>query len=255
MLLYPFVAEYINSRRSHQEVDSYENTVKTLTADDTKQMMEAAQAYNQSLAALEYPLSEHEKVSGYDDLLNPDKTGMIGFISIDKIQVELPIYHGTDNYVLSFAAGHVKGSSLPIGGKGTHSIISAHRGLPSARLFTDLNRMELGDIFQITVLDETFTYKVDQIKTVLPEDVNDLAIDEDEDYCTLLTCTPYGVNTHRLLVRGTRIEIKTPLKVQITSEAYLINKVIVVVAVAVPIIVGLVVFILMKPTKKKIRFE
>jgi sortase A len=180
---------------------------------------------------------------------------MMGYITIEKIKVQLPIYHGTSDRVLNSAVGHVEGSSLPVGGKSTHSVLSAHRGLPSAKLFTNLDKLEKGDIFTIRILDRTITYKVDQILIVLPEETDSLNIVQGEDYCTLVTCTPYGINTHRMLVRGTRIENIEPDRViNVITEAYQIDPLLVTPAVAAPIL-GLLLIILLvrsgKTGKKK----
>ena len=173
----------------------------------------------------------------------------MGYISIDKIKVELPIYHGTSEEVLSIAVGHLEGSSFPIGGTGTHSVLSAHRGLPSSKLFTDLDKLEIGDTFTVTILDRFITYKVDQIEIVTPNNLKKLEIDPDKDYITLMTCTPYGINTHRLLVRGVRIEnIKE--KKYITTEAFQISNLIVTPIVALPIILLILIIIIFKPVER-----
>ena len=174
---------------------------------------------------------------------------MMGYISIDKIKVELPIYHGTSEQVLSVAVGHLEGSSFPVGGLGTHSVLSAHRGLPSSKLFTDLNKLEIGDTFTVTILDRLITYEVDQIEIVEPTDIKKLEIDPEKDYITLMTCTPYGINTHRLLVRGTRIE-NTKEKTFITTEAFQVSNLIVTPLVALPIIFILLLSIIFKPIEK-----
>lgn len=176
----------------------------------------------------------------------------MGYIDIDKIQVKLPIYHGVSDGVLSHAVGHIEGSSLPVGGESTHCALSAHRGLPSAKLFTDLDKLEIGDTFRITVLDRAMIYEVDQIKTVLPTDVGDLLITEGEDYCTLITCTPYGINTHRLLVRGHRVSSEDLRKMQVLSDAFIVDRLIVTPIVALPIIFILMLYVFFEPPKKKL---
>ena len=180
---------------------------------------------------------------------------MMGYISINKIKVEIPIYHTTDKDVLNVAVGHLEGSSLPVGGKGSHSVLSAHRGLPSAKLFTDLNKIEIGDVFEITVLDKKLTYQVDQIRVVEPNDVTELRINENEDYVTLMTCTPYGINSHRLLVRGTRIENISDKKIYVTTEAFRISILIVAPIVASPIIMVLLLIVAFQPVDKGISIE
>ena len=197
----------------------------------------------------------YEKLSGYDELINVNNTGMMGYISINKIKVEIPIYHTTDKDVLNVAVGHLEGSSLPVGGKGSHSVLSAHRGLPSAKLFTDLNKIEVGDVFEITVLDKKLTYQVDQIRVVEPNDVTELRINENEDYVTLMTCTPYGINSHRLLVRGTRIENISDKKIYVTTEAFRISNLIVAPIVASPIIMVLLLIVAFQPVDKGISIE
>ena len=188
----------------------------------------------------------HKTIIGYENLLNINNDGMIGYITIDKIKVELPIYHGTSEEVLSKSVGHLEGSSLPVGGIGTHSVLSAHRGLPSSKLFTDLDKLEIGDIFTINILNQMLTYEIDKITIVKPNEIEGLKIEEGKDYITLLTCTPYGINTHRLLVRGTRIE-NAKEKIYITTEAFKINNLIVTPIVALPIIFILLLIIIFKP--------
>jgi len=179
------------------------------------------------------------------DTLNVSGNGIMGYITIQKLGVELPIYHGTSTEILNDACGHLEGSSLPIGGPSTHSVLSAHRGLPHAKLFTDLDKMELGDTFTITILNRTVTYMVDQIKVIQPDRTEDLDIVKNEDYCTLLTCTPYGINSHRLLVRGTRIENAKPI-LYITSNAYKIDSLVATPIVAAPILFVLLIVLMVK---------
>lgn len=252
VLLYPSVSSYWNSKTQSRAIDDYETQMNRLKPTDYTAMFRAADEYNEKLAALAFPLSEYSSVEGYAEALNAAGSGIMGYIDIDKIQVKLPIYHGTDPSVLNTACGHIEGSSLPTGGKGTHCAISAHRGLPSARLFTDLDRLEVGNTFRVTVLDRTLVYEIDQIKTVLPGDVNDLLIEKDADLFTLVTCTPYGVNTHRLLVRGHRIESEDTRTMQVVSEAYIIDRLIVTPIVALPIIFILMLYVFFKPVKKKL---
>ena len=180
--------------------------MQSLTDDAYDAMLQASRDYNQSLAAREtsYFLSERQQAE-YDSLLDVGGTGIMGYITIPRIGVELPIYHGTSDGVLQIAAGHLEGTSLPVGGASTHAVISAHRGLPSAKLFTNLDQLEVGDTFTITVLDRVLTYEVDKISIVLPTETDSLKVVDGKDYVTLMTCTPYGINTHRLLVRGRRI--------------------------------------------------
>ena len=176
----------------------------------------------------------------------------MGYLEIPEIRVKLPIYHGTGDFAICNGAGHVEGSSFPIGGKGTHAVLSSHRGLPGAKLFSDLDKLEVGDTFRITVLDKAFIYEVDQIKTVLPVDVSELLIDEEKELCTLVTCTPYGINSHRLLVRGHRIESEDMRSFGPISDAFIIDRLIVTPVVAMPIILLLILYVCFKPAKRKL---
>ncbi len=251
ILLYPMVSQYLNSKVQSKAIDDYEKKFSNISSDDYKKMFEEAKKYNEELLKLDYPLAQYNILTGYNDILNLNDNGMIGYVSIEKIKVELPIYHGTSSAVLNVAAGHMEGSSLPVGGESTHSIISAHRGLPSSRLFTDLDKMELGDTFTITVLNQTLTYQVDKIEVIEPKEVKSLEIIEGEDYVTLLTCTPYGINTHRLLVRGKRIENVNKKKLYVTYEAYKVDRFIVTIAIALPILLGLIIYVMFKPSGNK----
>lgn len=207
LLLYPTVSERWNSFHQTRAIASYVEVVEDISGETMETMLEEAQVYNIRLAIKEtnFLLTEKE-TADYDALLDVSGTGIMGYLQIPKINVNLPVYHGTDETTLQIGAGHIPGSSLPIGGESTHSVISGHRGLPSARLLTDLDQIQEGDIFTVTVLNQTAAYEVDQIRIVAPEDVSDLQIVQGEDYCTLITCTPYGINTHRLLVRGRRTD-------------------------------------------------
>ena len=204
---YPLVSNAWNQRAADRMMVEYR---KSLWTDGTEDMMRAvkseAEGYNQRLMLSGGGMNEKEAGSDYESMLNPDGSGVMGYLEIPKISVSLPILHGTGDEVLARGIGHLQGSSLPVGGKGTHAVLTGHRGLPSARLFTDLDQMEEGDLIFLHVLDQILAYRVDQILTVLPDELDALAIEEDKDYMTLLTCTPYGVNTHRLLVRGVRTD-------------------------------------------------
>lgn len=207
LLLYPTLSNYWNSLHQSRAIAGYAKTVATLSDDDYAQYWADAQAYNQGLLhkqARFFPTVE--ELEEYEKLLNVSENGIMGYLEIPRIGCLLPIYHGTDEAVLQIAVGHIVGTSLPVGGKGTHCVLSGHRGLPSAKLFSNLDRLSEGDQFTLRVLNETLVYQVDQVLVVLPEEIEALEIEEDADYCTLVTCTPYGVNTHRLLVRGHRIE-------------------------------------------------
>ena len=253
LILYPTIADWWNSFHQSRAIADYDAILSEMKEEDYTHLFEAAMAYNEQLRQLKFPLMYYDQVPGYDDLLDITGTGIMGYIDIPSIQVELPIYHGTSEGVLQIAAGHVEGSSLPTGGENTHCVISAHRGLPSARLFTDLDKMQIGDTFTLSVVDRILTYEVDQILTVLPHEVEPLYVQEGEDYCTLVTCTPYGINTHRLLVRGTRIENAEEVVVRrVTADAVQIQPLLVAPMVAAPILLLLlIILILPKPKKKR----
>lgn len=223
ILLYPSVSDYVNERNSSRAIASYDQSAWDLTPEDYSQELAAAEEYNAYLTQFENlsaaaATEEKREDSPYESLLNVGENGIMAVIRIPSIKVNLPVYHGTSESVLQIAAGHYLGSSLPTGGEGTHAILTGHRGLPSAKLFTDLDRLEVGDVFYIKVLGEILEYQIDQIETVLPHELDSLSITSGEDYVTLVTCTPYGVNSHRLLIRGTRIEYdgnyeeKVPMK-------------------------------------------
>jgi sortase A len=213
-------------------------TVNQLDDSSKQELIEKARQYNESLSAgVDFELSESEYAE-YESLLDISGTGIMGYIQIPAINVNLPIYHGTEESILQVAVGHIAGSSLPVGGEGTHAVLSGHRGLPSARLFTDLDKMVEGDIFTINVLDEVITYQVDQIRIVLPEETSDLAIVDGKDYCTLVTCTPYGINTHRMLVRGHRIDnLDEDEILVVNAEASKISSSIVIFVVGIPLVI------------------
>ena len=237
LLLYPTVSDYWNSFHQSQAIASYVEAVAEIDNTDYEKMWQEAVAYNEKLKDNSGRWTPtDEELEEYDQILNISDTGIMGYVEIPKINVSLPIYHGTDEAILQIAIGHIPGSSLPVGGKGTHCVISGHRGLPSAKLFTDLDQMEEGDLFMMRVLDETLTYEVDQIRIVQPEDLSDLEIDEDKDLCTLVTCTPYGINSHRLLVRGHRVENLKEDTIRVTADAQQIDPVMVAPAVAVPLV-------------------
>ena len=244
-LLYPSISQYWNSKTQTRAVENYREILESLKPEDYAAFFEQAEEYNASLQKLNFPLTDYYKLQGYNDILNVSKTGIMGYISIPKLGVELPLYHGISAEVLNVACGHIEGTSLPIGGTNTHSVLSAHRGLPHARLFTDLDKMEVGDTFVITILNRTVTYQVDQIKIVNPKETQDIGIVNNEDYCTLLTCTPYGINSHRLLVRGTRIE-NAPPTLHVTSNAYKIDSLVATPVVAAPILLVLLIILMVK---------
>jgi sortase A len=248
-LLYPSVSNYVNTRNSAKSISEYDEDVANLEEEERQQMLEDAKAYNEELCKRKTVFVNGEpQDSEYKSLLDVDGKGMMGYITISKLDVRLPIYHGTDSSSLNYATGHIEGSSLPIGGESTHCVISGHRGLPSAKLFTDLDELEIGDTFTITVLGEVLTYEVDQIRIVLPENVSDLNVVDGKDYVTLVTCTPYGVNTHRLLVRGKRIA--TTENIAVSADALQIDTKLVAICIAVPILLVLSAWVLIHYRKK-----
>ena len=252
VMLYPTVSDYINQKNQSRAVASYSEEVENLSDVDYQAYFDAADDYNRRLAETPDAFYRPEQVSGYTDTLDVSGTGIMGYITISKIGVELPVYHGTSDGVLQVAAGHLEGSSLPVGGAGTHAVISAHRGLPSAKLFTNLDELEVGDTFTITVLDRVLTYEVDQISIVLPTETDLLQPVEGKDYVTLMTCTPYGINTHRLLVRGKRIENAENQKhIRVTADALRIEPIIVAPALAVPMLLVMLVVMLAVPHLRK----
>lgn len=250
VMLYPALSDYWNSRTQSQAIVDYEAMLNNIQKEDYTALFEQADAYNQALDGLDYPLLEYNQVPGYFSILDLNGNGMMGYVTIPKIGIELPLYHGTSAAVLNVAIGHLQGTSIPVGGENTHSVVSAHRGLPSAKLFTDLDRLEIGDVFTVTILDRTLTYQVDQIRIVDPNDVSQLEMIEGGDYCTLLTCTPYGINTERLLVRGTRVETVEHRTIYVTTDGYQIDTLIVTPIVALPILFVLMMIVLFKPVKK-----
>ncbi len=253
VLLYPTVSDFWNEKRQSQAIMNYDELIVDLTPEDFTEYFRKAEEYNRKLKLISFPFLGYSELDDeYYSTLDVNGNGMMGYITIEKIKIQLPIYHGTSDRVLNSAVGHLEGSSLPIGGESTHSVLSAHRGLPSAKLFTNLDKLVVGDIFTITILDKTFTYQVDQVLVVLPDKINELNVVNGEDYCTLVTCTPYGINTHRMLVRGTRIEnIEEAKKVNIFTEAFQIDPLIVTPAVAIPMLGALLIFLMTKSSKEK----
>ena len=221
LLGYPTFADWWNSFHQSRAIAGYSEQVSQIDDAEYEKMLKDAHAYNRELLKKgdgRFNMTDEER-KVYDSLLDVTGTGIMGYVEIPKINVSLPIYHGTDETILQIAVGHIEGSSLPVGGEGTHCVISGHRGLPSAKLFTDLDQLQEGDIAQITVLDETLTYEIDQIRIVLPNELEELAIDPKKDYLTMVTCTPYGINSHRMLVRAHRIENPDAHEVRVTSDA------------------------------------
>ena len=253
LLLYPSVSDYWNSFHQSRAIASYAEQVANIDNDIYAQLWEDARAYNQTLVGKEnrFQITDEER-ENYENLLNVGGNGIIGYIEIAKIGCSLPIYHGTDEGVLQIAVGHIEGTSLPTGGESTHCVVSGHRGLPSAKLFTDLDKLIPGDTFVLRVLDETLTYEVDQILIVEPQELAALEIEEGRDYCTLVTCTPYGINTHRLLVRGRRVaNAEEAVQIRVTADAIQIEPVLVAPLVAVPMLLILLAALLVSTRKKR----
>ena len=227
VMLYPFVSNYINRTKHDIVIKNYNNSIKGVGGTKREEMLKQANDYNKNLNFSHvkdvFSTDKSEKDLIYDNVLKVTKDGLMGYLEIPNINVKLPIYHGTQENELNKGVGHFKGSSLPVGGVGTHSILAAHRGLPSSKLFTDLDKLKLGDLFYITILDEKLVYKVDNIAVVKPNELSLLDVDDNQDYVTLVTCTPYGVNTHRLLVRGVRVsDIEVPKSIDNkTNKVYL----------------------------------
>lgn len=252
LLLYPTVSDYWNSLHQSRVIAEYAGRVANLDENVYEQLWADAKAYNQALLEKgdRYTFTEEEK-DEYESLLNVSGSGIIGYIEIKKINCLLPIYHGTDENVLQIAVGHIEGSSLPTGGESTHCVLSGHRGLPSAKLFTELDMLIEGDTFALRILDETLTYEVDQILIVEPREIEALEIEEGKDYCTLVTCTPYGINSHRLLVHGHRIDNpEEAATIRVTSDAMQIEPVIVAPIVAVPMLILLLLLLLITTRSK-----
>ena len=254
LLLYPSVSNYWNSLHQTKAIAKYAEDVVNLDNDTYDQLWQDAASYNQSLLTRSNPylLSDEQKAE-YDRLLDVSGLGVMGYIEIPSIDCSLPIYHGTEESVLQIAVGHLEWSSLPVGGESTHCVLSGHRGLSSAKLFTNLDKLQTGDIFMLRVLDNVLTYEVDQILIVEPQETGALRIEEGKDYCTLVTCTPYGINTHRLLVRGHRIDnIEEAKTVRVTADASQIEPLLVAPVVAIPILLLLLILLrLPKQPRKK----
>lgn len=253
LLLYPSIADYVNSMHQSKAISTYAEDVAALKQEEYDAYWQAATEYNRALLSRSnaYLPSDEEKAQ-YETLLNLTGTGVMGYIEIPTIEVTLPIYHGTEDSVLQIAVGHLDWTSLPVGGESSHCVLSGHRGLPSAKLFTNLDRLVEGDVFMLRILDEVLTYQVDQILIVEPAEVKPLEIEEGKDYCTLVTCTPYGINTHRLLVRGHRIEnAAEAVAVHITAEAIQIEETIVAPILAMPILLVLLIILLLQPKKAR----
>lgn len=251
LIAYPSISNWWNSFHQSRAVASYAAAVAEMSHEDYDQIFADAFQYNKDLAktGIHWHMTD-EQTEKYDSVLNVNGLGVMGYIDIPKIQVQLPIYHGTDDTILQVAVGHLSGTSVPVGGESTHCVVSGHRGLPSARLFTDIDKLVNGDTWTINVLDQTLTYEVDQIRVVLPSDLSELQIEEGKDYCTLVTCTPYGVNTHRLLIRGHRIP-NAQGNARVTADALQIAPIYVAPFIGGPIIIILIAILLLTTRKKR----
>jgi sortase A len=248
VLLYPTVSDYVNSLHQSRVIAEYSESVGHIDDERYESLLAAAHAYNEVLPekANRYMLSDAEK-DEYGELLNVSGNGVIGYVEIPSIRVKLPIYHGTDENVLQVGIGHMEGTSLPVGGIGTHTAVTGHRGLPSSSLLTNLDRVSVGDIFVFTVLDETLTYEADRILIVEPHETDKLEIDPEMDYATLITCTPYGVNSHRLLVRGHRVDnLPGSSSFRVTADAMPIDPALASGIFAAPILIALLIGVLVK---------
>ncbi len=253
LLLYPSFSDYWNSFTQSKAITSYAEQVANLDSEEYDHIWSDAYEYNVSISDRRniFLLSDEQRKE-YNSLLNLGGDGIMGYIDIPSIDVLLPIYHGTTEAVLSVAVGHLDWSSLPVGGTSTHCVVSGHRGLPSAKLFTDIDKLAVGDYFMMNILDEVLTYEVDQIRIVLPEETDDLLIEEGKDLCTLVTCTPYGINSHRLLVRGHRVDnIENAQTVRVTADAVIVERLVVVPFVLAPILVIMLVWLLFSTGKRK----
>lgn len=252
MLCYPAISDYINSVRRTADISAYSQTVSELDSETGREMLDSANAYNAELAQkpAHWKLNE-EEIESYDLQLDIDGSGIMSYVEIPKLGCSLPVYHGTSVDVLQIAVGHLEGSSLPVGGTSTHSVLSAHRGLPSAKLFSNLDQLEKGDRFTVCTLGQALCYEVDDISIVLPYDTQKLQIVQGEDLCTLMTCTPYGVNTHRLLVRGHRVD-DSKSEVRVTADALQIDPLIVAPVLAVPFLIAIIVAIIVYQRKRKV---
>ena len=255
LLLYPSVSDYWNSFHQTKAISGYADQVDTMDQAQMDAMWAAAQSYNMQLTekSVAYKLTDAQKKK-YEELLDITSTGIMGYIEIPSIDCSLPIYHGTNEAVLQVAVGHLEWSSLPVGGESTHCVLSGHRGLPSARLFTNLDKLREGDQFMLRVLDQVLTYEVNQILIVEPEDIEALQIVEGQDYCTLVTCTPYGINTQRLLVRGHRVETqKATDTARVTADAAQLDPLLVAPIVAIPFLLVTILILILPGRKKKNR--
>lgn len=251
LIAYPSFSDWWNSFHQSRTVGVYASEVASMSRDEYDAILREARDYNTNISesGIHWELSDQE-LKEYNELLNVGSSGVMGYIDIPKIHIQLPLYHGTDEDILRIAIGHIAGTSLPVGGESSHCIVSGHRGLPSARLFTDIDQLAVGDTWTLNVLDQTLTYEVDQVRVVIPTDFSYLDIEPGQDYCTLVTCTPYGVNSHRLLVRGRRIP-NVQGNARVTADALQIRPIYVAPFVAAPMLLILLVVLIVSTSKRR----
>ena len=252
LIAYPSFSDWWNGFHQSRAIATYSQTVANMKTEEYEKILSDAEIYNSRTKdkGMLYVMTEEEEAA-YKSELSIDETGMMGYIDIPKIDISLPLYHGVDEAVLQTAIGHIPGTSLPVGGEGTHCVLSGHRGLPSAKLFTDIDKLVVGDTWTLSILNRTLTYEVDQIRIVEPTDLSNLTLEEGKDYCTLVTCTPYGVNTHRLLVRGHRVA-NAQGEAEVVADAVMIDSDYTAPFVAVPILVVLFIWIMVRTRKKSV---
>ena len=253
IVAYPTISDWWNSYHQTRAIASYTEQVAAMDTGDAERMLKEAEAYNAELIEKEHRfVPTEEDLAYYNSILDVTGTGIMGYVEIPKLHISFPIYHGSEDTVLQIAIGHLEGTSFPVGGTGTHAALTGHRGLPSARLFTDIDQLTDGDHFAVHILNRTVTYEVDQIHIVLPEEMEDLAIDPEKDYCTLITCTPYGINSHRLLVRGRRVE-NDPEILDVTADAQQVQPGLTALGIAIPMLTIALIYILIVTSRKAAR--
>ena len=253
IVAYPTISDWWNSFHQTRAIASYTEKVAAMDTVDTERMLKEAEEYNAGLVDKEGRFAlDDDELAIYDSILDITGNGIMGYVEIPKLHISLPVYHGSQDAVLQVAIGHLEGTSFPVGGKGTHAVLTGHRGLPSARLFTDIDQLTDGDHFMVHVLNRTVTYEVDQIHIVLPEEMEDLAIDPEKDYCTLITCTPYGINSHRLLVRGRRVDNDVEI-MDVAADAQQVQPGLTALGIAIPMLTVALLWILLATRRKASR--
>ena len=253
IVAYPTISDWWNSFHQTRAIASYTEKVAAMDTVDAERMLKEAEEYNAGLVDKEGRFAlDDDELAIYDSILDITGNGIMGYVEIPKLHISLPVYHGSQDAVLQVAIGHLEGTSFPVGGKGTHAVLTGHRGLPSARLFTDIDQLTDGDHFMVHVLNRTVTYEVDQIHIVLPEEMEDLAIDPEKDYCTLITCTPYGINSHRLLVRGRRVDNDVEI-MDVAADAQQVQPGLTALGIAIPMLTVALLWILLATRRKASR--